>query len=66
MPPNISDGIVLLKPHDQWPNPKETIDELRTRMLQFVNQIIVITVNSRNRLNYVLMNSFQASVVISG
>ncbi len=34
MPPNISDGIVLLKPHDQWPNPKETIDELRTRMLQ--------------------------------
>ncbi|MDB9692799.1 CusA/CzcA family heavy metal efflux RND transporter, partial [Acinetobacter baumannii] len=33
MPPNISDGIVLLKPHDQWPNPKETIDELRTRML---------------------------------
>ncbi|MFX6067560.1 CusA/CzcA family heavy metal efflux RND transporter [Acinetobacter baumannii] len=39
MPPNISDGIVLLKPHDQWPNPKETIDELRTKMLQFVNQI---------------------------
>lgn len=39
MPPNISDGIVLLKPHDQWPNPKETIDELRTRMLQFVNKI---------------------------
>lgn len=39
MPPNISDGIVLLKPHDQLPNPKETIDELRTRMLQFVNQI---------------------------
>ncbi|MDR2248079.1 CusA/CzcA family heavy metal efflux RND transporter [Acinetobacter sp.] len=39
MPPNISDGIVLLKPHDQWPNPKETIDELRSRMLQFVNQI---------------------------
>ncbi|WP_151739308.1 efflux RND transporter permease subunit [Acinetobacter nosocomialis] len=39
MPPNISDGIVLLKPHDQWSNPKETIDELRARMLQFVNQI---------------------------
>lgn len=39
MPPNISDGIVLLKPHDQWPNPKEAIDELRARMLQFVNQI---------------------------
>ncbi|NUF15827.1 efflux RND transporter permease subunit [Acinetobacter lactucae] len=39
MPPNISDGIVLLKPHDEWPNPKETIDELRARMLQFVNQI---------------------------
>lgn len=39
MPPNISDGVVLLKPHDQWPNQKETIDELRARMLQFVNQI---------------------------
>ncbi|WP_218660544.1 efflux RND transporter permease subunit [Acinetobacter pittii] len=39
MPPNISDGVVLLKPHDQWPNQKETVDELRTRMLQFVNQI---------------------------
>ncbi|WP_141679095.1 hypothetical protein, partial [Acinetobacter baumannii] len=39
MPPNISDGIVLLIPLDQCPNPKESIDELRSRMLQFVNHI---------------------------
>ncbi|MCH4248550.1 MAG: CusA/CzcA family heavy metal efflux RND transporter [Acinetobacter populi] len=37
MPPNISDGVVLLKPRAEWPNPKETIDQLRSRMLVFVN-----------------------------
>ncbi len=25
MPPNISDGYVMLKPRDAWPNPKETL-----------------------------------------
>ncbi|OUY06227.1 efflux RND transporter permease subunit [Acinetobacter populi] len=39
MPPNISDGVVLLKPRAEWPNPKETIDQLRSRMLAFVNII---------------------------
>ena len=33
MPPNISDAVVLLKPKDEWPNPKQTIDELRQRMM---------------------------------
>lgn len=36
MPPNISDGVILLKPHEQWPNPQETTDQLRERMLKFV------------------------------
>ncbi len=36
MPPNISDGVVLLKPHDEWPDPKQTIDELRQRMITFL------------------------------
>lgn len=36
MPPNISDGTVLLKPKEEWPNPKETIDELRQRMIAFL------------------------------
>ncbi|MHA3103332.1 efflux RND transporter permease subunit [Acinetobacter sp. ANC 3791] len=36
MPPNISDGVILLKPREQWPNPQETIDQLRERMLKFV------------------------------
>jgi cobalt-zinc-cadmium resistance protein CzcA len=39
MPPNISDAVILLKPHDQWKNPKETIDELRTRMQAFLTTI---------------------------
>ena len=28
MPPNISDGYVMLKPQSQWPSPKKTRDEL--------------------------------------
>ncbi|NEX63316.1 CusA/CzcA family heavy metal efflux RND transporter [Noviherbaspirillum galbum] len=28
MPPNISDGYVMLKPQDQWPEPKKTRNEL--------------------------------------
>ncbi|WP_130803684.1 efflux RND transporter permease subunit [Acinetobacter ihumii] len=39
MPPNISDAVVLLKPREQWPNPKETLDELRTRMMSYVDTI---------------------------
>ena len=39
MPPNISDAVILLKPHDQWENPKETIDELRSRMQAFLETI---------------------------
>lgn len=28
MPPNISDGYIMLKPRDQWPNPSKTKEEL--------------------------------------
>jgi len=28
MPPNISDGYIMLKPIDQWPEPRKTRDEL--------------------------------------
>jgi cobalt-zinc-cadmium resistance protein CzcA len=28
MPPNISDGYIMLKPVDQWPQPRKTRDEL--------------------------------------
>ncbi|AKU24541.1 efflux RND transporter permease subunit [Massilia sp. NR 4-1] len=28
MPPNISDGYIMLKPQDQWPQPRKTRDEL--------------------------------------
>ena len=30
MPPNISDGYVMLKPESDWPSPKKTRDELLT------------------------------------
>ncbi|ENU29045.1 CusA/CzcA family heavy metal efflux RND transporter [Acinetobacter sp. NIPH 1852] len=39
MPPNISDAVILLKPKDQWKNPKESIDALRTRMQAFLETI---------------------------
>ncbi|WP_111893789.1 efflux RND transporter permease subunit [Acinetobacter sp. MB5] len=39
MPPNISDGVILLKPHEQWSNPNESIDQLRERMLKFVSTL---------------------------
>ncbi|MCG2573835.1 CusA/CzcA family heavy metal efflux RND transporter [Acinetobacter sp. ME22] len=39
MPPNISDGVILLKPREQWSNPNESIDQLRERMLKFVGTL---------------------------
>ncbi len=39
MPPNISDGYVMLKPKDQWPNPKESLDDLRNRMVAYLATI---------------------------
>ncbi|WP_174492498.1 efflux RND transporter permease subunit [Acinetobacter sp. Marseille-Q1623] len=39
MPPNISDAVLLLKPRDQWSNPKESIDELRQRMIVFLDTL---------------------------
>lgn len=32
MPPNISDGYILLKPKSQWPNPAEPLDALKQRI----------------------------------
>ena len=39
MPPNISDAVLLLKPREQWSNPKESIDELRQRMIAFLETL---------------------------
>jgi cobalt-zinc-cadmium resistance protein CzcA len=36
MPPNISDGLVMLKPEDHWPAPKKSRDEL----LQAIRQTV--------------------------
>lgn len=39
MSPNISDAVLLLKPREQWSNPKESIDELRQRMIAFLDTL---------------------------
>ncbi len=39
MPPNISDGFVLLKPQKEWPNPSEKLEDLRTRMEAFLETL---------------------------
>lgn len=39
MPPNISDGVILLKPKDEWVNKKESIDDLRLRMEEFLETL---------------------------
>lgn len=36
MPPNISDGYIMLKPKDQWPDQKQTLPELRDRLQEVV------------------------------
>ncbi|SEL39183.1 cobalt-zinc-cadmium resistance protein CzcA [Roseateles sp. YR242] len=39
MPPNISDGYVMLKPTDQWPEPRKTRDELLAAVQAEVAQL---------------------------
>ena len=39
MPPNISDGLVMLKPKDQWPEPKKSHEELLSAIQQTVAQL---------------------------
>lgn len=39
MPPNISDGYVILKPREQWPNPKMSKAELLDKIRETVESI---------------------------
>ncbi|HSI60427.1 MAG TPA: CusA/CzcA family heavy metal efflux RND transporter [Ideonella sp.] len=39
MPPNISDGYIMLKPVDQWPAPRRTRDELLAAVREEVAQV---------------------------
>lgn len=36
MPPNISDGYIMLKPKSEWPDQKETLPQLRERLQEVV------------------------------
>lgn len=39
MPPNISDGYIMLKPREQWPEPKKTREELLAAVQEAVTKI---------------------------
>lgn len=39
MPPNISDGYVMLKPLDKWPEPRKTRDELMAAVQEEVGKL---------------------------
>jgi cobalt-zinc-cadmium resistance protein CzcA len=39
MPPNISDGYIMVKPQDQWPEPRKTRAELLTAVQQTVKSL---------------------------
>ncbi len=39
MPPNISDGYIMLKPEDQWPEPRKSRDELLAAVQATVNKL---------------------------
>jgi cobalt-zinc-cadmium resistance protein CzcA len=39
MPPNISDGYIMLKPQDQWPDPKKPRDILLAEVQEAANQL---------------------------
>ncbi|OUM02953.1 CusA/CzcA family heavy metal efflux RND transporter [Variovorax sp. JS1663] len=39
MPPNISDGYIMLKPMDQWPEPRRTREQLLAAVQEEVNAI---------------------------
>jgi cobalt-zinc-cadmium resistance protein CzcA len=39
MPPNNSDGYIMLKPHEQWPDPEKSRDELRAAIEAAANKL---------------------------
>lgn len=55
MPPNVSDGYVMLKPHDQWPNPGKTkqqlIEEMEERLAQVPGNAYEISQPIQQRVN---------------
>ncbi len=39
MPPNVSDTFIILKPREQWPNPRDTKEEVRLRIEEAVMKV---------------------------
>src|SRR5690606_16488444 len=39
MPPNISDGYIMLKPHEEWPDPSKTKSQLVSEIEERLEQM---------------------------
>ncbi len=39
MPPNVSDTFIIMKPQNEWPNPSNSIEDVRLRIEEAVTQI---------------------------
>ncbi|AVT76128.1 cobalt-zinc-cadmium resistance protein CzcA, cation efflux system protein CusA [Rhodopseudomonas palustris] len=55
MPPSISDGYVMLKPHDQWPDPKkpkaEVVEQIETAAEQVAGSLYELSQPIQLRFN---------------
>lgn len=60
MPPNISDGYIMLKPKEQWPDPKSSRDDLLAAMQRLLKRFPAATTSSRNPSNCGSTNSSPA------
>jgi cobalt-zinc-cadmium resistance protein CzcA len=40
MPPNVSDGFIILKPREEWPNPSELKEDVRRRVEARVEELL--------------------------
>lgn len=53
MPPNASDAYIMLKPQDQWPNPKKPRDELIAEVQKAAAGVPEATTSCRSQSNCV-------------
>jgi len=56
MPPNISDGYIMLKPREQWPEPDKSRDDLLAAIQQRPTNCRAICTSFHNPSSYVLTN----------
>ena len=64
MPPNVSDTFIILKPHDQWPDPHLTKNAFISRIKSTLETSLAITMNLCNRLKCDLTSLWREFEVI--